>query len=153
MTIHRALRRVRRQGFLHTQVIFHLAMVLLNQWVTCLVIEQDEERAQYQLIIGSGILTSSQEIGIGKPACVTDGQTKGINKRCAEPPIVMKLAVISLRHGKHHKSCANIQTPPTPKIGFKFLNLVLIKGETGFASISDLKLDSNQKSKRPQNAL
>ena len=92
MTIHRALRRVRRQDFLHTQVIFHLAMVLLNQWVTCLVIEQDEERAQYQLIIGSGILTSSQEIGIGKPACLTDSQTKGINKRCAEPPIVMKLA-------------------------------------------------------------
>jgi hypothetical protein len=36
---------------------------------------------------------SASRPGIGKPAYVTDGQTKGINKRWTKPPIVMKVAV------------------------------------------------------------
>jgi hypothetical protein len=38
-----------------------------------------------------------ESLNLGKPAYVTDGQTKGINKRWTKPPIVMEVAVNDVR--------------------------------------------------------
>jgi hypothetical protein len=47
-----------------------------------------------------------ESLNLGKPAYVTDGQTKGINKRWTKPPIVMKVAVTAPR--------ASIRQPEAP---------------------------------------
>jgi hypothetical protein len=41
---------------------------------------------------GDESMAQSRQAGMGD-SLLTDSQTKGVNKRCAKPPIVMKLAV------------------------------------------------------------
>jgi hypothetical protein len=42
--------------------------------------------------------------GTGKPACVTDSQTKGMNKRCAKP--LVRVCKIAYRHETRRKDRA-----------------------------------------------
>jgi hypothetical protein len=42
--------------------------------------------------------TQSQWLNLGKVACVTDSQTKGINKRCAKPPTIVNPELQNFAH-------------------------------------------------------
>jgi hypothetical protein len=48
--------------------------------------------SQLEWLWGDESMAQSRQAGMGD-SLLTDSQTKGINKRCAKPPIVMKFAV------------------------------------------------------------